>query len=92
MLSVEPDGGLTSPGVVARGRKRLRTNKVGHAGPLDPRAPGGLVLGVDRATKLLGLLTRPTKADTATIRLGQATTTDDAEGEIVSTPPAGAVT
>ncbi|MBF6097126.1 tRNA pseudouridine(55) synthase TruB [Nocardia cyriacigeorgica] len=92
LLIVDKDGGLTSHDVVARGRKLLRTKKVGHAGTLDPMATGVLVLGVERATKLLGLLTLTTKAYTATIRLGQATTTDDAEGEIVSTTPAGAVT
>ncbi|TLF79374.1 tRNA pseudouridine(55) synthase TruB [Nocardia cyriacigeorgica] len=92
LLIVDKDGGLTSHDVVARCRKLLRTKKVGHAGTLDPMATGVLVLGVERATKLLGLLTLTTKAYTATIRLGQATTTDDAEGEIVSTAPAGTVT
>ncbi|MBF6322461.1 tRNA pseudouridine(55) synthase TruB [Nocardia cyriacigeorgica] len=92
LLIVDKDGGLTSHDVVARCRKLLRTKKVGHAGTLDPMATGVLVLGVERATKLLGLLTLTTKAYTATIRLGQATTTDDAEGEIVSTTPAGTVT
>ncbi|MBF6415781.1 tRNA pseudouridine(55) synthase TruB [Nocardia cyriacigeorgica] len=92
LLIVDKDGGLTSHDVVARCRKLLRTKKVGHAGTLDPMATGVLVLGVERATKLLGLLTLTTKAYTATIRLGQATTTDDAEGEIVSTTPAGAIT
>ncbi|WP_280231707.1 tRNA pseudouridine(55) synthase TruB [Nocardia cyriacigeorgica] len=92
LLIVDKDGGLTSHDVVARCRKLLRTKKVGHAGTLDPMATGVLVLGVERATKLLGLLTLTTKAYTATIRLGQASTTDDAEGEIVSTTPAGTVT
>ncbi|TLF61277.1 tRNA pseudouridine(55) synthase TruB [Nocardia cyriacigeorgica] len=92
LLIVDKDGGLTSHDVVARCRKLLRTKKVGHAGTLDPMATGVLVLGVERATKLLGLLTLTTKAYTATIRLGQDTTTDDAEGEIVATAPAGAVT
>ncbi|TLG16475.1 tRNA pseudouridine(55) synthase TruB [Nocardia cyriacigeorgica] len=92
LLIVDKDGGLTSHDVVARCRKLLRTKKIGHAGTLDPMATGVLVLGVERATKLLGLLTLTTKAYTATIRLGQATTTDDAEGEVVSTAPAGAIT
>ncbi|MBF6423791.1 tRNA pseudouridine(55) synthase TruB [Nocardia cyriacigeorgica] len=91
LLIVDKDGGLTSHDVVARCRKLLRTKKVGHAGTLDPMATGVLVLGVERATKLLGLLTLTTKAYTATIRLGQATTTDDAEGEILSTQSAAAV-
>jgi tRNA pseudouridine55 synthase len=88
LLIIDKDGGWTSHDVVAKCRKLLRTKKVGHAGTLDPMATGVLVLGVERATKLLGLLTLTTKAYTATIRLGQATTTDDAEGEVLSTTPA----
>ncbi|WP_067853895.1 tRNA pseudouridine(55) synthase TruB [Nocardia shimofusensis] len=88
LLIVDKDGGLTSHDVVARCRKILGTRKVGHAGTLDPMATGVLVLGVERATKLLGLLTLTTKSYTATIRLGSATTTDDAEGDVLSTTPA----
>ncbi|QIS14303.1 tRNA pseudouridine(55) synthase TruB [Nocardia arthritidis] len=88
LLVVDKDGGWTSHDVVAKCRKLLRTKKVGHAGTLDPMATGVLVLGVERATKLLGLLTLTTKAYTATIRLGQATNTDDAEGEVLATEPA----
>ncbi|MFQ6398217.1 tRNA pseudouridine(55) synthase TruB [Nocardia sp. KC 131] len=88
LLIVDKDGGWTSHDVVAKSRKLLRTKKVGHAGTLDPMATGVLVLGVERATKLLGLLTLTTKSYTATIRLGQATTTDDAEGEVLTTTPA----
>ncbi|EME19676.1 tRNA pseudouridine(55) synthase TruB [Rhodococcus triatomae] len=92
LLIVDKDGGMTSHDVVARCRKILHTRKVGHAGTLDPMATGVLVLGVERATKLLGLLSLTTKAYSATIRLGQATTTDDAEGEVLSTANASAVT
>ncbi|WP_433602172.1 tRNA pseudouridine(55) synthase TruB [Nocardia sp. CA-135953] len=88
LVIVDKDGGWTSHDVVAKCRKLLRTKKIGHAGTLDPMATGVLVLGVERATKLLGLLTLTTKAYTATIRLGQATTTDDAEGEVLSTASA----
>lgn len=88
LLIVDKDGGWTSHDVVAKSRRLLHTKKVGHAGTLDPMATGVLVLGVERATKLLGLLTLTTKAYTATVRLGQATTTDDAEGEILATTPA----
>ncbi|WP_433575759.1 tRNA pseudouridine(55) synthase TruB [Nocardia brasiliensis] len=88
LLIVDKDGGWTSHDVVAKCRKLLHTKKVGHAGTLDPMATGVLVLGVDRATKLLGLLTLTTKAYTATIRLGQATSTDDAEGEVLATTSA----
>ncbi|RJQ82956.1 tRNA pseudouridine(55) synthase TruB [Pseudonocardiaceae bacterium YIM PH 21723] len=76
---------MTSHDVVARVRRIMGTRKVGHAGTLDPMATGVLVLGIERATKLLGHLALDTKAYLATIRLGAATTTDDAEGETVST-------
>ncbi|MGH8940133.1 MAG: tRNA pseudouridine(55) synthase TruB, partial [Actinomycetes bacterium] len=62
---------------------------VGHAGTLDPMATGVLVLGVGRATRLLGHLQLADKEYLATIRLGQSTVTDDAEGDVVSTTPAG---
>ncbi|WP_336081613.1 tRNA pseudouridine(55) synthase TruB [Nocardia sp. SSK8] len=88
LVIVDKDGGWTSHDVVARSRRLLRTKKVGHAGTLDPMATGVLVLGVERATKLLGQLILTTKAYTATIRLGQATITDDAEGETTATTPA----
>ncbi len=83
LLVVDKPGGLTSHDVVARCRKLLNTRKIGHAGTLDPMATGVLVLGVERATKMLGLLSLTTKAYTATIRLGQASTTDDADGELL---------
>ncbi|NNH74991.1 tRNA pseudouridine(55) synthase TruB [Nocardia uniformis] len=92
LLIVDKDGGWTSHDVVAKSRRLLRTKKVGHAGTLDPMATGVLVLGIERATKMLGLLTLTTKAYTATIRLGQSTITDDAEGEVTATTPAGHVT
>ncbi|MFC4126650.1 tRNA pseudouridine(55) synthase TruB [Nocardia rhizosphaerae] len=92
LLIVDKDQGWTSHDVVARSRKLLRTKKVGHAGTLDPMATGVLVLGVERATKLLGQLILTTKAYTATIRLGQTTITDDAEGEVTATTSAAHVT
>ena len=70
---------------MARVRRLAGTRKVGHAGTLDPMATGVLVLGVNRATRLLGHLLVTDKVYDATIRLGSSTTTDDAEGEIVST-------
>ena len=87
----KPDG-MTSHDVVAKVRRILGTRKVGHAGTLDPMATGVLVLGVDRATRLLGHLMLTDKAYDATVRLGVATTTDDAEGEVVSTASADGVT
>ncbi|QNG19157.1 tRNA pseudouridine(55) synthase TruB [Rhodococcus triatomae] len=92
LLIVDKDAGMTSHDVVARVRKLLNTRKVGHAGTLDPMATGVLVLGVERATKMLGLLSLTTKAYAATIRLGRSTTTDDAEGDVLADVDAAAVT
>ena len=83
LVVVDKPGGVTSHDVVGRCRRLFGTRKVGHAGTLDPMATGVLVVGVERATKILGLLTATAKSYTATIRLGEATTTDDAEGEVV---------
>ncbi|MGJ0121477.1 tRNA pseudouridine(55) synthase TruB [Williamsia sp. MIQD14] len=80
LVVVDKPGGMTSHDVVAKCRKAFRTRKVGHAGTLDPMATGVLVLGLERATKLLGLLSLTTKSYTATIRLGAGTDTDDREG------------
>src|SRR5881409_2544559 len=85
LVVVDKPGGLTSHDVVARIRRLAGTRQVGHAGTLDPMATGVLVVGVGQATRLLGHLTLTEKAYDATIRLGAATTTDDAEGELVST-------
>ena len=85
LVVVDKSPGMTSHDVVARVRRLAGTRKVGHAGTLDPMATGVLVLGVDRATRLLGHLMLTEKAYDATIRLGQSTTTDDAEGEVVET-------
>ncbi|HEU4361925.1 MAG TPA: tRNA pseudouridine(55) synthase TruB, partial [Mycobacterium sp.] len=76
---------MTSHDVVARCRRIFSTRKVGHAGTLDPMATGVLVIGVERATKILGLLATSAKSYAATIRLGQTTSTDDAEGELLQT-------
>ena len=85
LLVVDKPAGLTSHDVVGRVRRLARTRKVGHAGTLDPMATGVLLLGVNRATRLLGHLALAEKSYDAVVRLGAATTTDDAEGEVVST-------
>ena len=85
LVVVDKAGGMTSHDVVARARRLLSTRKVGHAGTLDPMATGVLVLGVGRATRLLGHLQLTDKTYDATVRLGATTTTDDAEGETVAT-------
>lgn len=81
LLVVDKPAGWTSHDVVARARRICGTRRVGHAGTLDPMATGVLVLGVDRGTKLLTFLVGCDKSYAATIRLGTATLTDDAEGE-----------
>jgi tRNA pseudouridine55 synthase len=91
LVIVDKPGGITSHGVVSRVRRLAGTRKVGHAGTLDPMATGVLVLGVDRATRLLGHLMLTEKGYDATIRLGVATNTDDAEGEVIATVSAGDV-
>jgi len=81
LIVVDKPGGMTSHDVIARIRKLAGTRRVGHAGTLDPMATGVLVVGVEKATRLLGYLTLTEKEYAATIRLGQSTSTDDAEGE-----------
>jgi tRNA pseudouridine55 synthase len=92
LVVVDKPAGMTSHDVVGRCRRFFGTRKVGHAGTLDPMATGVLVVGIERATKLLGLLTATDKAYTATIRLGRVTSTDDAEGDVVQTVPTDGVT
>lgn len=87
LLVVDKPAGLTSHDVVGRVRRLAGTRRVGHAGTLDPMATGVLVLGIGRATRLLTHLVGLDKEYTATIRLGQATVTDDAEGEILAAEP-----
>jgi len=83
IVIVDKPAGMTSHDVVSRCRRIFGTRKVGHAGTLDPMATGVLVIGIERATKILGLLSGTSKSYAATIRLGRTTTTDDAEGEVV---------
>nr|WP_202447669.1 tRNA pseudouridine(55) synthase TruB [Streptomyces sp. SID5468] len=92
MVVVDKPAGLTSHTVVSRIRKLAGTRRVGHAGTLDPMATGVLVIGVERATRLLGHLALTSKTYQATIRLGQDTVTDDAEGEVTATASAARVT
>lgn len=91
LVVVDKPAGFTSHDVVAKMRGIARTRKVGHAGTLDPMATGVLVLGLGRGTKLLGHLALTEKEYVATIRLGQTTVTDDAEGEFTGSTPVGAL-
>ena len=91
ILLVDKPGGMTSHDVVSRARKALGTRKIGHAGTLDPMATGLLLLGVEGATRLLTFIVGLDKTYEATIRLGAATDTDDAEGRTTSTTDAATV-
>ena len=92
LVIVDKPGGMTSHDVVARIRRLAHTRRVGHAGTLDPMATGVLVIGIEKATRLLGHLMLTDKTYEATIRLGQATSTDDAEGQPAGGSPATGVT
>ena len=92
LVVVDKPAGLTSHEVVTRIRRLAGTRKVGHAGTLDPMATGVLVVGVGRATRMLGHLALGAKSYLATIRLGASTVTDDAEGELVGGADASSVT
>ncbi|BCJ67038.1 tRNA pseudouridine(55) synthase TruB [Polymorphospora rubra] len=92
LIVVDKAGGMTSHDVVSRIRRLARTRRVGHGGTLDPMATGVLVVGVGRATRLLTYVIGSGKGYAATIRLGQSTVTDDAEGEVIATTAADTVT
>jgi tRNA pseudouridine55 synthase len=91
LVIVDKPAGVTSHDVVARIRRLAGTRRVGHAGTLDPMATGVLVVGVEKATRLLGHLAMAEKRYLATIRLGQATDTDDAEGTVIAGASAAGV-
>jgi tRNA pseudouridine55 synthase len=92
IVVVDKPAGMTSHDVVGRCRRIFGTRKVGHAGTLDPMATGVLVIGIERATKILGLISGTSKSYAATIRLGRTTSTDDAEGEVLQDVSAADVT
>ena len=91
LVVVDKPSGWTSHQVVARCRRLYGTKKVGHAGTLDPLATGVLLVGVNRATRLLGHLAAHDKSYSATIRLGQSTITDDSEGDVVTASGAAGI-
>ncbi|MGI8760370.1 MAG: tRNA pseudouridine(55) synthase TruB [Jatrophihabitantaceae bacterium] len=91
LVIVDKPSGWTSHDVVGRMRRLAGTRRVGHAGTLDPMATGVLVLGVDKATRLLHHLLLADKAYTATVRLGQTTLSDDADGAVIGTASAATV-
>jgi tRNA pseudouridine55 synthase len=91
LVIVDKPQGWTSHDVVGRMRRIAGTRKVGHAGTLDPMATGVLVVGINKATRLLTYIVGTSKTYTATIRLGESTITDDAEGDVIATVSAAAV-
>ncbi|WP_449062891.1 tRNA pseudouridine(55) synthase TruB [Planomonospora algeriensis] len=91
LIIVDKPADWTSHDVVGKLRGIAGTRRVGHAGTLDPMATGVLVVGVEKATRLLGHLALTEKGYDGTIRLGQTTNTDDAEGEVIATASAGGV-
>jgi tRNA pseudouridine55 synthase len=88
---VDKPAGMTSHDVVARIRRLAKTRRVGHGGTLDPMATGVLIIGVNRATRLLTYVIGSEKSYSATVRLGESTITDDAEGEVTATAPVDGV-
>ena len=88
LVVIDKPSGMTSHDVVARVRRLGQTRRVGHGGTLDPMATGVLVVGLGRATRLLTFVVGTEKSYQATIRLGESTRTDDAEGEVTGGAPA----
>ncbi|MEX0318008.1 MAG: tRNA pseudouridine(55) synthase TruB [Ruegeria sp.] len=83
-LVVDKPAGITSTAVVNKVRWAMDAKKAGHAGTLDPEATGVLAVALGEATKTVPYITDALKAYTFTVRLGQATNTDDAEGEVIA--------
>lgn len=92
VVIVDKPSAVTSHQVVGRLRRLLGTRKIGHAGTLDPMATGVLILGVNRATRLLGHLALHDKRYLATLRLGASSNTDDADGEVIPVADASSIT
>jgi tRNA pseudouridine55 synthase len=87
VLLVDKPQGMTSHDIVARMRRVFRIKKIGHAGTLDPMATGLLLILVGKATKVSQFLMSMDKEYTGTVKLGEATDSQDADGEIVETKP-----
>lgn len=92
VVIVDKESGITSHQVVGKLRRLLGTRKIGHAGTLDPMATGVMILGVNRATRLLGHLALHDKRYLATVRLGESSPTDDADGDVETVADASSVT
>lgn len=91
VLLVDKAQGMTSHDVVAITRRSLNTKKVGHCGTLDPLATGLLIITIGRGTKIQDLLMSEDKEYVGTMRLGEVTDSQDADGEITETKPVPAL-
>src|SRR6201990_326464 len=87
VLCVDKAPGMTSHDVVSIVRRALNTKKVGHCGTLDPLATGLLLITIGRGTKIQDLLMSEDKEYAGTIRLGEVTDSQDADGQIIETNP-----
>ena len=87
LMVIDKPAGMSSHDAVSQMRRIAGTRRVGHAGTLDPAATGVLILGINKATKLLTYLVGQDKTYDATIRLGIETLTEDAEGEHTAAHP-----
>lgn len=83
VLLIDKAPGMTSHDVVAIARRQLNMKKIGHCGTLDPMATGLLMLVINRATKIQDLLMSEDKTYTGTLTLGETTSTQDKEGEVL---------
>ena len=84
-LIIDKPAGMTSTAVVNKVKWAFDAKKAGHAGTLDPAATGLLAVAFGEATKTIPYVTDALKAYRFTMRLGAATNTDDAEGEVIET-------
>jgi tRNA pseudouridine55 synthase len=87
VLPIDKASGMTSHDVVAIARRVLGTKKVGHCGTLDPMATGLLLLTLGRGTKIQDLLMSEDKEYVGTMKLGEMTDSQDADGEITESRP-----
>src|SRR5438874_10126938 len=87
VLLVDKAPGMTSHDVVALVRRRLGFKRIGHCGTLDPLATGLLILTIGRGTKIQDLLMAEDKEYVGTMKLGENTDSQDADGQITETRP-----
>lgn len=87
-IVIDKPAGMSSNAVVGKVRWAFGAQKAGHAGTLDPEATGVLAIALGEATKTVPYVTDALKAYEFTVRLGQATNTDDAEGEVIASSDA----